>query len=81
MATVEEMIGFAKSKTEEMRAKMLEVDVLLHDFQNPGPAKRDWITVTVDAPGALVDYLALLAEAEVILGEFPKSPSDVPVGP
>ncbi len=79
MATVQEMITYAQQKAEQMKLKMIEIDIMLIAAKGLDKFVQPWKTVTVDYVDANTDYQVLLAEAEVILSEFPKSPDDVPV--
>ena len=77
--TPKQFIDYAKSVNEGVRAKTLELDMLLDDAQNPRlDTKRTWVTVVVDYGAAMAEYLALVGELEALVGMYPKSLDDVP---
>ena len=77
--TPKQFIDYAKSVNESVRAKTLELDMLLDDAANPRlDTKRLWITVVVDYGAAMAEYLALVGELEALVGMYPKSLNDVP---
>ena len=79
MAIAIEFIDYADTISDEIRAKTLEIKMLLGDAKNPRlGTDRPWITATVDYAAARIDYLVLKGDLDALVASLPENLEDVP---